>query len=66
MGDTLFNEWPVPMYQLAQITKNTSAEHDYIFAIDTLEDEGAEFGAGAAIVADFGRQSGALSLGNVT
>jgi hypothetical protein len=52
MGDTFFNVWPVPMYQLAQIMQITSAEHDSIFALDTPEDEGAEDGAGATMVTD--------------
>ena len=54
MGDTFFNEWPVPMYQLAQMPKLTMAEHDQIFALDTAIDEGAEDGAGAALVNDLG------------
>ena len=50
MGHTCFNEWPVPMYQLAQMTKITSTEHDSIFALDAPVDKGAEDGARAAMV----------------
>ena len=42
------------MYQLAHMTKITSTEHDSIFALDALVDEGAEDGAGAAMVTDLG------------
>ena len=53
-GDTFFSEWPVPMHQLLQMTKITTAEHDAIFALDTAMDDGAEDGAGAAMVHDLG------------
>ena len=56
MGDTFFNEWPAPMYQLAQMQKITNAEHEAIFALDTPVDEGAEDGAGAAMVPDLGEK----------
>ena len=56
MGDTFFNEWPVPMYQLAQMPRITTAEHEAIFALDTAVDEGAEDGAGAAMVTDLGEK----------
>ena len=56
MGDTFFNEWPVPMYQLAQMPKITNAEHEAIFALDTAIDDGAEDGAGAAMVTDLGEK----------
>ena len=52
MGDTFFNEWPAPMYQLAQMTKITNTGHDSIFAVDAPVDEGAEDSAGAAMVTD--------------
>ena len=54
VGDTYFNEWPVPMYQMAQMSKMTTTEHENLFALDTAMDEGAEDGAGAAMVADLG------------
>ena len=54
VGDTFFNEWPVPMYQPSQMPRVTMAEHDQIFATDTAVDEGAEDGAGAAMVHDLG------------
>ena len=54
MGDTFFNEWPVPMGQLAQMMKMTSTEHDSIFSLDKFVDEGAEDGAGTAMVTDLG------------
>ena len=54
MRDTCFNQWPVPLYQLAQLTKITNTEHDAIFALDAPADEGAEGGAGAAMVTDLG------------
>ena len=53
-GDTHFNEWPVTMYQLAQMSTITTTEHEAIFALDTAIDEGAEDGAGAAMVNDLG------------
>ena len=54
VADTFFNEWPAPMYQLAQMTQITNIEHDVIFALDAPVNEGAEDGAGAAIVTDLG------------
>ena len=54
MGDTHFSEWPVPMYQLAQMSKITTTEQEAIFALDTAIDEGAEDEARAAIVNDLG------------
>ncbi len=42
------------MYQLAHVTKITNTEHDAIFALDAPVDEGAEDGAGAAMVTDLG------------
>ena len=42
------------MYQLAQTTKIDSTEHDSIFALGAPVDEGAEDGAGAAMVTDLG------------
>ena len=42
------------MYHLAQMSKITAAEHENLFALDTAMDEGAEDGAGAAMVADLG------------
>jgi hypothetical protein len=56
MGDTYFNEWPVPMYQLSQMPKVTMNEHDAIFADDTAVDEGGEDGAGAAMMQDLGEK----------
>ncbi len=50
------------MYQLAHMTKIASTAHDSIFACGTLVDEGAEDGAGAAMVT-LGKQSGALPSG---
>ena len=40
------------MYQLAQMAPITNTEHDAIFARDAPVDEGAEDGAGAAMVSD--------------
>ena len=54
MGDTFFNEWPVPMFMPSQMPKVTMAEHDQIFAHDTATDEGDENGAGAAMLNDLG------------
>eukprot|EP00974_Lingulodinium_polyedra_P078258 7577794-Lingulodinium_polyedra.AAC.1 len=54
MGDTFFNEWPVPMFQPSQMTKATMEEHDQIFSLDIAIDEGAEDGAGAAMLNDLG------------
>lgn len=56
MGDTYFNQWPVPMYQLSQMPKVTMNEHDAIFADDTAVDEGGEDGAGAAMMQDLGEK----------
>lgn len=54
MGDTYFNEWPVPMHQLAQMPRLTSAEHDAIFTLDQAMDAGGDDGSGAAMVSDLG------------
>ena len=44
------------MYQLAQMAPITSTEHDATFAPVALVDEGAEDGAGAAVVTDLGNR----------
>ena len=54
VGDTFFNEWPVPMYQPSQMPKVTPAEHEKMFALDTAIDDGADDGAGAAMIQDLG------------
>jgi len=56
MGDTYFNDWPVPMYQLSQQSKLTMAEHDCIFAEDHPVDSGDEDGAGASQLQDLGEK----------
>ena len=54
VGDTFFNEWPVPMLQPSQMPRCSQAEHDRMFAMDTAMDEGSEDGAGAAMIQDLG------------
>ena len=54
VGDSFFNEWPVPMFQPSQMPRCSQAEHDQMFAMDTAVDEGAEDGAGAAMIQDLG------------
>ena len=58
--DTFFNEWLVPVDQLAQMTKMTSTEHDSIFALVTPLDEEAKGRRGDSDGHRPWRQSGAL------
>ena len=53
-GDTFFNEWPVPMFQPSQMPKATMDEHERMFTHDTAVDDGAEDGAGAAMIQELG------------
>ena len=51
------------MYQLAQLMNMTSTDHDLIFTLYTLADEGAEDARGSSDGHRLGRQSGALPSG---
>ena len=51
-GDTYLNDWPVPMYQVDQMTLISTVEQDLIFALDTPVDEGSKDGSGASMVTD--------------
>ena len=53
-GDTFFNEWPVPMYQPSQMPRVSMDEHEKMFAAETAVDDGAEDGAGTAMIQDLG------------
>ena len=53
-GDTIFNEWPVPMYQPTQMPRVSMDEHAKMFIADTAIDDGAEDGAGTAMIQDLG------------
>ena len=53
-GDTFFNEWPVPMYQPSQMPRVSMDEHEKMFVADTAVDDGAEDGAGTAMIQDLG------------
>ena len=55
-GDTYYNDWPVPMYQPAQMPRLSMAEHEKIFANDEVLDDDnlVADGTGAALVKELG------------
>ena len=53
-GDTVFNEWPVPMYQPSQMPRVSMDEHEKIFVADAAVDDGAQDGAGTVLIQDLG------------
>ena len=54
VGDTFYNEWPVPMYHPSQMPKMTKDDHDKLFISETAIDDGADDGAGAAMIHELG------------